>query len=172
MLGASNIVVRSYLNLRRRHYRSNKPRRNEVGVFSSAEAGKRAAAPFPAPLSPLAGSIPPLRSGQVLLDEAEHFRHNRNASVATLRKPFAFGPECPSSCLRNQRSPSPESAVERFSQLDQMRQDGLAQLGDVSKKPGNEFPALPASALLVEPEGTEPLFESIDGFQSRLRGEV
>jgi hypothetical protein len=29
--------------------------------------------------------LPPLRSGQVSLDEAEHFLHNRDASVATLR---------------------------------------------------------------------------------------
>jgi hypothetical protein len=28
---------------------------------------------------------PPLRSGQVSLDEAEHSLHNRSASVATLR---------------------------------------------------------------------------------------
>ena len=54
---------------------------------------------------------PPLRSGQVSLDEAEHFLHNRNASVATLREPFAFGLECRSSSFRNQRSPSPESSA-------------------------------------------------------------
>ena len=30
-------------------------------------------------------SLPSLRSGQVSLDEAEHFLHNRDASVATLR---------------------------------------------------------------------------------------
>jgi len=35
----------------------------------------------------------PDSSGQVFLDEAEHFRHNRSASVATLRGLFAFGPE-------------------------------------------------------------------------------
>jgi hypothetical protein len=58
-----------------------------------------------------AGSaLPPLRSGQVFLDETEHFLHNRSASVATLRKLFAFGPECRSRSLRNQRSPSPESS--------------------------------------------------------------
>jgi len=56
------------------------------------------------------GALPPLRSGQVFLDEAEHFLHNRSASVATLRDLFAFGPECRSRSLRNQRSPSPESA--------------------------------------------------------------
>ena len=43
------------------------------------------------------------------LDEPEHFLHNRRASVATLRLLFAFGPECRSRSLRNQRSPSPES---------------------------------------------------------------
>src|SRR5258706_8531405 len=47
----------------------------------------------------------------VFLDEREHLRHNREASVATLRKLFAFGPECRSRSLRNQRSPSPESSV-------------------------------------------------------------
>ena len=47
----------------------------------------------------------------VFLDEAEHFLHNRNASVATLRALFAFGPECRSRSLRNQCSPSPESAA-------------------------------------------------------------
>ena len=41
------------------------------------------------PLSPhpfaARGIHPPLRSGQVSLDEGEHFLHNRDASVATLR---------------------------------------------------------------------------------------
>jgi len=54
---------------------------------------------FPAPLSPLAAFFPSLRSGQISLDEAEHFFHNRGASVATLRRgsgnhpgmPFRFG---------------------------------------------------------------------------------
>src|SRR6266550_1849678 len=32
-------------------------------------------------------------SARFFLDEAEHFRHNRRASVATLRELFAFGPE-------------------------------------------------------------------------------
>ena len=31
------------------------------------------------------GALPPLRSGYISLDEAEHFLHNRSASVATLR---------------------------------------------------------------------------------------
>jgi putative transposase len=37
--------------------------------------------------------------------------HNRGASVAALRELFAFGPECRSRSLRNQCSPSPESAI-------------------------------------------------------------
>src|SRR5438876_4191616 len=45
----------------------------------------------------------------VFLDEAEHFLHNRSASVATLRALFAFGPECRSRSLWNQCSPSSES---------------------------------------------------------------
>jgi hypothetical protein len=50
-----------------------------------AEAGIRPAAPFPALLSPLAASFFRRRFGQVSLDEAEHFLHNRDASVVTLR---------------------------------------------------------------------------------------
>ncbi len=49
--------------------------------------GQRAAAPFPAPLFSAGGVLPPLRSGQVSLDEAEHFpaqsrsqRHYRSRS--------------------------------------------------------------------------------------------
>ena len=57
------------------------------------------------------GALPPLRSGWVSLDEAEHFFHNQAASVATLRQLFAFGPECRSRSLRNQCSPSPESPI-------------------------------------------------------------
>ena len=41
------------------------------------------------PLSPhpfsASGALPPLRSGQVFLDEAEYFLHNRGASFAALR---------------------------------------------------------------------------------------
>jgi hypothetical protein len=41
--------------------------------------------PFPrAPFS-ASGILPSLRSGRVSLDEGEHFLHNRDASVATLR---------------------------------------------------------------------------------------
>jgi hypothetical protein len=42
--------------------------------------------------------------------------HNRSASVAALRKPFAFGPECRSRSLRNQCSPSPESSLNNINQ--------------------------------------------------------
>src|SRR5436305_15275673 len=76
-------------------------------------AGTRAGAPFPAPLSPPPALCLRIRSGYVFLDQREQFRHNRKASVATLRKLFAFGPECRSHCLRNQYSPSPESSTRR-----------------------------------------------------------
>ena len=67
--------------------------------------------PFPRTPFSARGALPPLRSGQVFLDEDEHLFHNRSASVAALRKPFAFGPECRSRSLRNQCSPSPESSA-------------------------------------------------------------
>jgi hypothetical protein len=66
--------------------------------------------PFPRTPFSASGALPPLRSGQVFLDEAEHLFHNQVASVAALRKPFAFGPECRSRSLRNQCSPSSESS--------------------------------------------------------------
>ena len=66
------------------------------------------------------GSPPSLRSGQVCLDEREHFLHNRGASVAALRELFAFGPECRSRSLRNQCSSSPESSTEAGNHLDAM----------------------------------------------------
>ena len=50
-----------------------------------AEAGTRATAPFPAPLSPLAASFLRCAPDRFSLDEAEQFLHNRVASVATLR---------------------------------------------------------------------------------------
>jgi len=51
--------------------------------FLCAEAGQ-GLPPFPAPLSPLGASF--LRCATIVfLDEAEHFLHNRYASVATLR---------------------------------------------------------------------------------------
>ncbi|HKN24305.1 MAG TPA: RICIN domain-containing protein [Candidatus Acidoferrum sp.] len=44
-----------------------------------------------------------------LLDAAERFPHNRCASVASLREPYALGPEYCSRSLRNQRWPSADS---------------------------------------------------------------
>ena len=44
--------------------------------------------PFPTPLSP-PGALPPLRSGQVFLAEAEHFRHNRRCQCRY--DPMVFG---------------------------------------------------------------------------------
>jgi hypothetical protein len=103
----------------------------------------------------------------VFLDEAEHFLHNRDASVATLRNLFAFGPECHSPSLRNQRSPSPESSpvvitgCERLEILDQAIE--LAR----SFKPLN--PAQKAALLAktqeaartgdYEPVKTTPMFD-------------
>ena len=49
--------------------------------------------PFPRTPFSITGPLPSVRSGQVLLDEDEHLFHNRSASVAALRKPFAFPPE-------------------------------------------------------------------------------
>jgi hypothetical protein len=71
---------------------------------------KRAAAPFLRTPFSACSALPPLRSGQLALDEAEHLLHNRNASVAT---PMVFGliPECRSDSLRSMRSGSPESPV-------------------------------------------------------------
>src|ERR1035437_8135839 len=64
---------------------SSMPERKSAPGALCAEAGQRAAAPFPAPLSSACGIFPPLCSGQISLDEAEHLLHNRVASVATLR---------------------------------------------------------------------------------------
>src|SRR5260370_17873603 len=49
-----------------------------------AEVGTGRAVLSPRPF-PRSGSLPPLRFGQFFLDEAEHFLHNRTASVAALR---------------------------------------------------------------------------------------
>lgn len=53
--------------------------------FLCAEAGTRAAAPFPAPLSPLAASILRFAPDTFLLTKPNTLSHNRVASVATLR---------------------------------------------------------------------------------------
>ncbi len=50
-----------------------------------AEAGTRAAAPFPAPLSPLAALFLRCAPDKFLLTKPNTFPHNREASVATLR---------------------------------------------------------------------------------------
>ena len=51
----------------------------------SAEAGTRAAGPFPAPLSPLAALFLRYAPDRFLLRKPNTFLHNRDASVATLR---------------------------------------------------------------------------------------
>jgi len=52
---------------------------------SAALGGDKGCRPFPR--TPFAATtiLPSLRFGQVSLDEAEHFLHNRDASVTTLR---------------------------------------------------------------------------------------
>ncbi len=55
-----------------RFWRVRSRRAARSGRFS-VEAGTRAAAPFPCTPFPASGILPPLRSGQVSLDEAEHF---------------------------------------------------------------------------------------------------
>jgi hypothetical protein len=68
-------------------------------------------APFPAPLSP--------RAGCSFRFAPDRFSLTRRTPVAQSRcqhryavKLFAFGPECRSRSLRNQRSPSPESSLD------------------------------------------------------------
>src|SRR5882724_8566363 len=53
--------------------------------------------PIPRTPSPLAARIPPLRTSpdRFILTKPNSWFHNRPASVATLRQPFAIGPECP-----------------------------------------------------------------------------
>jgi len=51
----------------------------------SVEAGTRAAAPFPAPLSPLAALCLRCAPDKFLLTKPNTFQHDREASVATLR---------------------------------------------------------------------------------------
>src|SRR5258708_2854463 len=51
----------------------------------SVEAGTRTAAPFPAPLSPLAALCLRCAPDKFLLTKPNTFQHNREASVATLR---------------------------------------------------------------------------------------
>src|SRR5262245_45231291 len=60
------------------------PERQLRSGFLCAEAGQ-GLPPFPAPLSPLAAFILLCAPDRFLLDEAERFLHNRDASVATRR---------------------------------------------------------------------------------------
>ena len=55
------------------------------GSLNSGGGGDKGCCPFPRTPFSASGILPSLRSGQVSLDEAEHFLHNRDASVATLR---------------------------------------------------------------------------------------
>ena len=50
-----------------------------------ALGGDKGYRPFPRTPFSASSILPSLRFGQVSLDEAEHFLHNRDASVATLR---------------------------------------------------------------------------------------
>jgi hypothetical protein len=52
---------------------------------SPALGGDKGWRPFPRTPFSASSILPSLRFGQVSLDEAEHFLHNRDASVATLR---------------------------------------------------------------------------------------
>src|SRR6202044_436161 len=52
---------------------------------SPALGGDKGWRPFPPTPFSASSILPSLRFGQVSLDEAEHFLHNRDASVATLR---------------------------------------------------------------------------------------
>src|SRR5258706_15493880 len=78
---------------------SSMPERESAPGALCAEAGQRAAAPFPPPLSSACGTFSPLCSGHISLYEAEHLLHNRVTSVATLRwcsgpgTVFGFPPE-------------------------------------------------------------------------------
>jgi hypothetical protein len=60
---------------------------------------------------PARGILPSLRSGQVSLDEAEHF--TAQSSCQRRYAPMVFGiiPECRSASFRNKRSASPESPL-------------------------------------------------------------
>src|SRR5712691_2080665 len=53
---------------------------------SPALGGDKGCRPFPRTPFSTSSILPSLRFGQVSLDEAEHFLHNRDASVATLRR--------------------------------------------------------------------------------------
>jgi hypothetical protein len=60
---------------------------------------------------PASGIFPSLRSGQVSLDEAEHFTAQSRSQRRYAPMVFGIIPECRSVSLRNERSASPESPV-------------------------------------------------------------
>jgi hypothetical protein len=71
-------------------------------------------------------ALPPLCSGQVSLDEAEHF--TAQSSCQRRCAPMVFGiiPECRSASFRNQRSASPESPLGAAElRLDRLHQEHL-----------------------------------------------
>ncbi len=59
--------------------------------------------------------------------------------------------------------------VERFSELNQLRQAGLAQLGDGAEESRREFLALAARAVFFQQQVAEPLLEAVDELERRLR---
>ena len=78
-----------------------------MNLFYKDKQGIKGLLPLsPATPNPRRSSSASLRT--ISVDEAEHFRHNQNASVASLRLLFTFALERCSGSLRNRRSPSPE----------------------------------------------------------------
>jgi len=56
--------------------------------------GDKGCRPFPRTPFSATGALPPLRCGQVFLDEAEHFLHNREYQRRYAPMVFGFPPEC------------------------------------------------------------------------------
>src|SRR5437899_10759926 len=85
-------------------------RRNESFFYIEKQGIKVLAPLSPAPQIPAQRLLrfAPDALGTLSIDEAEHFRHNHHASVASLRLLFTFAPERRSASLRNRCSPSPE----------------------------------------------------------------
>jgi hypothetical protein len=71
---------------------------------SPALGGDKGCSPFPGTPFSACGILPSLRSGQVSLDEAEHFP--AQSSCQRRYAPMVFGiiPECRSASFRNERS--------------------------------------------------------------------
>src|ERR1700683_4714074 len=78
--------------------------------------------------------VPPLRSGQVSLDEAEHF--TAQSSCQRRYAPMVFGiiPECCSASLRKERSASPESPPEPQKQPEPIQPQEDTELEALKKK--------------------------------------